>query len=436
MDKLTRRTFVKNTAAGAALSMGVIGTSKTSWAGANDRVRVAVIGIRGRGKSHLKGYLPQKNVEVVTLCDIDESLFEERMVEFFDKHDKKRPKIETDLRRVMEDKDIDAVSIATPNHWHSLASIWACQAGKDVYVEKPISHNFHEGAKLAEAAKKYNRVVQHGTQIRSNPSIQEAIKLLHEGVIGEVYMARGLCYRWRGSIGRRKDCPVPEGVNYDLWQGPAPVAPFNPNRFHYNWHYLWDFGNGDIGNQGVHQMDVARWGLGVDFPSNITSMGNMYLWDDDKEVPNVITSAFDFPNAGEKGKMMTFEVRPWCTNDEKNAKVGVIFYGKKGYMVIDSYSHYKVYLGQKEKKGPENDKSGDHYRNFIDAVRAQDPTMVNAPAEEGHKSSALCHLGLISARLKRTMQFDTEKCQFIGDEEANQMLTRNYRAPYTLPEQV
>ena len=357
MSELTRRKFVKNTAMGATAGLVMLGTSKQSWANANERLRVAQIGIRGQGQGHIRALNAAPNVEVATLCDIDSNLFAPRIKDLFQRADTE-PKTETDIRRVLDDDSIDAVSIATPNHWHSLMSIWACQAGKDVYVEKPLSHNVFEGRKAVEAAEKYKRIVQHGSQIRSNPSIQEAIQHLRDGLLGEVYMARGLCYRWRDSIGKTEDGPVPEGVDYDLWLGPAPERPFNENHFHYNWHYMWDYGNGDIGNQGVHQMDIARWGLDVTLPKTVTSMGNMYIFDDDKEVPNVITSAFDFPDAGERGRMLVFDTRPWCTNDEKGAKVGILFYGSEGYMVIDTYSRYKTFMGRDEEPGPSGDRSG------------------------------------------------------------------------------
>jgi len=432
--EVSRRNFVRGAAMGAAAGAMMVGTSKTSWAGANDKVRVAIIGLRGRGRDHLKGLLGQKNVEVAAVCDIDEKQFGS-YVKQLEKLGGK-PKTYKDMRELFQDKDIDAVTVATPNHWHSLAAIWALQAGKHVYVEKPCSHNVFEGSKLVEAAQKYGKVVQHGSQIRSNPSMQEAIRLLNEGVIGEVYMARGLCYRWRDDIGKKADGPVPEGVDYNMWLGPAPERPFNPNRFHYNWHYMWDYGNGDIGNQGVHQMDVARWGLGVELPTKVSGMGRKLIFDDDKEVPNVITTAYDYPKAGKMGKMLVFEVRPWCTNDEQGAKVGVIFYGDKGYMVIDSYSHYKVYLGEKGTPGPENSQEGDHYGNFIDCIRANDPSKVNAPIREGHLSSALCHLGLISVKLNRDLTYDEAKNEFTGDAEATAMLTRKYRDPFVVPENV
>ncbi len=439
MAELTRRSFLKDTAgitAGAAVGLGVLASSKTAWAGANDRVRVGIIGINGRGKDHLQGFLGQKNVEVAALCDVDERIFEPRMKEFFDKRNLKRPKVETDMRKVFEDKDIDVISIATPNHWHSLAGIWACQAGKDVYVEKPCSHNVFEGRKLVEAARKYDRVVQHGTQIRSSAAIREAMQKLEEGVIGEVYMSRGLCFKRRASIGHKPDSAVPEGVHYDQWLGPAPERAFSENRLHYNWHWHWDYGNGDIGNQGVHQMDLARWGLGVAMPSKVSSMAGMFIFDDDKEVPNTITTAFSYPDAGKKGKMLVFDTRPWMTNDEKGAKIGVTFYGSDGYMVIDSYDHYQTYLGEKEELGPGREEGGDHYGNFLEAVRSRDTKSLHADVEEGHLSSAHCHLGLISAKLGRSFNFDPATEKVVGDEEANALLTRAYRAPYVVPETV
>ncbi len=435
---VSRRTFVAGTGAAtagaAAIGAGVLlGTSKTSWAGANERINVAVAGIRGRGKSHMSAFHGIRGVEITALCDVDERLFEPRIEEYFTKRGKDRPKTYVDYRELLEDETIDAVSLATPNHWHALGGIWACQAGKHAYIEKPCSHNVFEGRQLAEAAKKYGVVVQHGTQIRSNPGIIEAIQQLRGGVIGDVYMARGLCFRMRDSIGKKPDSEAPEGVHYGLFLGPAPSRAFSENRFHYNWHWHWDYGNGDIGNQGVHQMDVCRWGLGVGHPTHITSMGKMVLWDDDKEIPNVIQSSFDYP---EQNKMIVFDTRPWITNDERGAEVGVIFYGSEGYMVIDSYERYRTYLGRDERRGPSRDEGGNHYQNFVDAIRGGDPQMVTAPIEEGHISSSMCHLGLISAKLGRAITLDPDKEQVIGDEEANKLLTRDYREPFVVPEVV
>ncbi|MBI4607028.1 MAG: Gfo/Idh/MocA family oxidoreductase [Planctomycetes bacterium] len=432
MDKITwnRRSFLRTSAA-AAVGLGIVGQSRAF--GANDKIRAAVIGLKGRGGSHIDGFLDQKGVEVAALCDIDEGVLNGRLADV-EKRTGQKPAACADVRKLLEDKSIDVVGIATPNHWHSLASIWAIQAGKDVYVEKPCSHNVWEGRKLVEAARKHQRVVQHGTQIRSHKAIREAIAKLEEGVIGEVYMAKGLCYKWRGSIGRAKEEPAPKGVHYDLWLGPAPVRPFTRNRFHYNWHWHWDYGNGDIGNQGVHQMDVARWGLGVGLPKKAQSMGGHFLFDDDQETPNTQVATFWYP---EEKKMLVFEVRHWITNGENltdggTGAVGNIFYGSEGIMIMPSYSSYKVLLGRKLEPGPSGSSGGDHFANFIEAVRARDPAKLNAEIEEGHKSAVLCHLANVAYRAGRTIEFDpvTETCP--GDKEANALLTREYREPFAI----
>lgn len=435
MSDLSRRSFVK----GAALGVAAMAAAPAARGSANERIRIAVIGIRGRGGDHLEGLLALPDLEVATLCDVDSRLFEPVSKQFFGDKGLPIPKFETDLRKVFEDDSIDAVTIATPNHWHSLAAIWAMQAGKDVYCEKPCSHNMFEGRQLVNAARKYKRICQHGTQIRSSVAIQEGMQKLKEGVIGEVYMARGLCYRWRPTIGHFDVSEPPQGVDYNTWLGPAPLKPFTENRFHYNWHYMWDYGNGDIGNQGVHQMDIARWGLGVQLPTRITSSSGMFIYKDDKEVPNVINTSFEFPDAGPQGKMLVFDTRPYYTNDENGARVGVIFYGSEGYMVIDDYDHYKTYLGnpkndKKFEPGPELRQDGDHFANFLDAVRKQDPGILNAPIEEGHLSAALCHLGLTSARLGRSLTFDPATERYVGDDEANATLAPPYREPFVVPE--
>ena len=423
-----RRSFLK-TSSVAAAALGVVGHSRAF--GANDKIRAAVIGLHGRGESHIDGFLDQKDVEVAALCDIDESVLNGR-VDQVEKRTKQKPAAYTDLRKLFDDKSIDVVGIATPNHWHSLAAIWAMQAGKDVYVEKPCSHNVFEGRKLVEAARHHKKVVQHGTQIRSSTAIREAIQKLEEGVIGELYMAKGLCYKWRNSIGKAKEEPVPGGVHYDTWLGPAPTRAFTRNRFHYNWHWHWDYGNGDIGNQGVHQMDVARWGLGVGLPKKVQSMGGHFLFDDDQETPNTQMSTFSYPD---EKKMIVFEVRHWITNGEdvgKEGAVGNIFYGSEGILIMPSYSSYKVLLGKKLEPGPSGNAGGDHFANFIEAVRSRDTTKLHAEIEEGHKSAAMCHLANVSYRLGRTLEFDpaTETCP--GDKDANALLTREYREPYVV----
>lgn len=432
MKKFSRRDILKTALPGSLAVMSIPTIIPSTAFGANDRLRVAVIGVNGRGKDHISGFMKHENVEVATLCDVDKVVLQERATDFEKKYGKK-VQTEQDLRKVYEDKTIDAVSIATPNHWHALAAIWACQAGKDVYVEKPACHNLYEGRKLVEAATKYNRIVQHGVQLRSSAAIQEAIKHLRDGLIGKVYMARGTVYKWRPDIGNLGPSPVPEGLDWDLWQGPAKAREFSKNYVHYNWHWFWDYGNGDIGNQGVHETDLCMWGLDVGLPEVITSTGGKYLWNDCKETPEVLTSTYQYPK---EGKVIQFEVRPWMTNKEDGIEVGNIFYGDKGYMVINGYNDYKTFLGRNREPGPARNAGGDHYKNFVDAVRAKNKALLNGPIETGHLSASIAHLGNISYRLGRTLKFDPKTETFPGDKEANAMLSRKYRAPYLVPEKV
>jgi predicted dehydrogenase len=399
---------------------------------ANGRIRMAVLGVNGRGKDHIQGFQGLPNAEVAVLCDPDRKVLAERAASFLETYGRK-VETEVDLRRVFDRKDIDAVSIATPNHWHSLAAIWACQAGKDVYVEKPGSHNVWEGRKMVEAAHKYKRIVQHGVQLRSSEALQEAVQLLRKGVIGKVYMARGLVFRWRPSIGKNGPEPVPAHLDYNLWQGPAQERPFSRRWVHYNWHWHWEYGNGDVGNQGTHETDMCLWGLGVGLPSKITGMGGKFLFDDDKETPEVLTTSYVYP--AEK-KMIQFEVRHWCTNQEHGVDVGNIFYGSDGYMLIRHYNAYEVYLGQKREKGPARIAGGNHWANFIKAVNSRKTSDQNGPVETAHMAAALAHLGNISYRLERQLNFDPKTEQFVGDSEANAMLTRKYRSPFVVPEKV
>ncbi len=422
----SRRTFLM--AAGGVVISGLV----PGKVAAGDRIRIAVLGVNGRGKDHIEGLMGLPDAEVVLLCDPDRNVVEGAAKAFESRYNKK---VETaaDLRKVYERKDIDAVSIATPNHWHSLATIWACQAGKDVYVEKPGSHNIWEGRKMVEAAHKYKRIVQHGVQLRSSEAVQEAVQLLRKGVIGKVYMARGLVFRWRPSIGQKPEEPVPSYLDYDIWTGPAQMRPFSRRLVHYNWHWHWDYGNGDVGNQGIHETDMCMWGLDVGLPERITAMGAKFLFDDDKETPEVLTSVYHYPK---EKKIIQFEVRHWCTNEEHGVGVGNIFYGSDGYMLINGYDTYAVYLGQKREKGPSRKAEGDHYANFIKAVRSRKTEDQNGPVETAHLSSALAHLGNISYRLGRQLQFDPATEKFVGDSEADAMLTRNYRKPYVVPDEV
>ncbi|MFO7933194.1 MAG: Gfo/Idh/MocA family oxidoreductase [Bacteroidales bacterium] len=442
----SRRSFVKKTAAFGSAAMIAPTILRGSVFGANDRINAAVLGMNGRGKSHVKSLMAQDNVEVTVLCDPDMNVLEQRQKEFRDTYNREVA-LEQDLRRVMDNRDIDVVTIASPNHWHALSTIWACQAGKDVYVEKPGSHNVWEGRKMVEAAHKYDRIVQHGVQLRSSPAVNEAIQLLRDGYIGRVYMARGLVFRWRGDIGDKGFSPVPEGLDYDLWTGPAPKRPFTRNLVHYNWHWHWDYGNGDVGNQGIHETDLCMWGLDVGLPTKITSMGGKFLWDDCKETPEVLTSVYHYP---EENKIIQFEVRPWCTNTEQGVTVGNIFYGDKGILVVDGYDRYKTYLGQNRepgKSGSDGESSGTeydrgaggtdgHFANFIKAVRNHDRAILTAPVETAHLSSALAHLGNIAYRLDKVLTFDPQSEKFVNDPEADKMLTRNYRPGYVVPARV
>jgi len=447
------RTTMKTTAGLTALSGITFLARPERVFGANDRVRVAVCGLHLRGKDHLAGFSRVPNVHIVALCDVDEDVLNKRRPEVAG-----NPQTFVDVRKLLEDKSIDAISIATPNHWHSLMAIWGCQAGNDVYVEKPCSHYLWEGRQLVRAAEKYNRIVQHGTQIRSAPAAMEAIKRLHDGTIGEVYLARGLCFKWRDTIGRAPSEPVPAGVHYDLWTGPAPLKPFTRNRFHYNWHWIWDTGNGDPGNQGVHQVDVARWGLGVRFPNRVSAMGGHFMFDDDQETPNTVNCAFEFDLPDGKRKLIEFEVRRWMTNNEAGIgrgslvagkkrifghpnTIGNIFYGSNGYLATgdEDACSYETWLGRDEKSGPHNHGRGDHFGNFIDCVRSRKKSDLNAPIEEGHISSALVHLANVSYRLRRALRFDPATEQVIGDDEANDLLRggdRGYRTPFVVPEEV
>ncbi len=407
----------------------------------NDTVRVAVVGCGGRGNSHMGAWTSMPNVQLAALVDVDDS-HSERYVGTLQRQGKQPVKTIRDIRKVLDDKNIDAVSIATPNHWHTLQTIWACQAGKDVYVEKPCSHNIFESRQIVAAARKYNRIVQMGSQSRSSPALQEAVQKMRAGEFGDIYMARGLCFKARNTIGKTPAEAVPPGVDYDMWTGPAPLRPFTKNRFHYNWHWFWDTGNGDLGNQGIHEVDIARWGLGVTHPTKVSAIGGKFMFDDDQETPNTLNCSYEF-NVGGKTKMMEFEVRHWYSNHEAGIggekpgnTIGNTFYGADGYLVIDNYNKYYSYLGKEHKPGPARIEKDNHFENFITAVRDRKRENVKAEIEEGAMSCVLVHLANISYRLGRTLHWDEKTWTVKNDPEANRMLTRNYRAPYIVPAKV
>ena len=411
----------------------------------SDRVNVAVVGVRGRGRDHIREYGTRADSRVAAICDIDDGVAASAAELAAKTQGSAAPKIYKDIRALLENKDVDAISIATCNHWHALAAIWACQAGKDVYVEKPACHNIWEGRRMVEAARKYGRVVQCGMQARSIAHYREAIGLLHAGAIGKLYMAKSLCYKRRRSIGRMPNGPVPPGVDYNLWLGPAPERAFNPNRFHYNWHWFWDTGNGDIGNQGVHEIDLARWGLGkTQLPAKVHSTGGKFVYDDDQETPNTQIATFEYGDA-----WIVSEVRGILTGSEASIGddgngnyIGNIFFGDGGYLSLDS-GGFQLYLGEKRELAlqrkhvePVEWDNQPHIGNFLDAVRSRKADALNCEILEGTRSAALVHLANASYRTGRALAVDHETEGVAGDVEANRYLRRDYRPPFVVPERV
>ena len=437
MERIDRRTFLIQSGKmvlGAAAGLTIL----RSWGQSpNDTIGVAVVGFNGQGKTHIRNFLQIEGVQIVALCDVDERLLPQgaAMVE---QVQGKRPRLYTDLRQLLEDKEVDVIS--TPNHWHALITIWACQAGKDVYVEKPACWSFHEGEKMIEAARKYNRIVQVGHQTRSDSTTRNAVQRAWAGEIGSIYMVRGLCYKPRGPIGFQPDGDPPPWLHWELWQGPAPRQRFNPNYVHYNWHWFWRYGNGDIGNQGVHQMDIARWFLNKRYPIRVHSVGGRYGYKDQGETPNTQIATFEF----EDGSLLVFEVRGLFTNDEQGAKIGNLVYGSLGYM--SSGDGYKPRRSPQDELAPAENLNlpplkgtgePNHYRNFIQAVRNRQRDQLHCEVEEGVISAQLVHLANISYRLGRALRFDPQRKRFIDDREANAMLRRDHYAKgFEVPDRV
>ena len=454
-----RRDFIKKGLIGTGgIAIGGIGFSAKSYGsimGANERITVAVVGIHGQGKGHIGKWCSLKegrNVFLKTICDVDEEFFPER-VDMIQKAIGTKPLTEWDMRKVFDDKEIDAVSFAVPNHWHALGTIWAAQAGKHVYVEKPACHNIFEGRKIIEAARKYNVRVQVGFQNRSDVNVMQAMKFLHDGGIGEVFMAKGSCYKPRDSFGISPDSMPPEKLHYDRWLGPATYRPYNEKKGHYNWHWHWETGNGDTGNQGPHQFDVARWGLNKnDHPVSIYSTGGIYgvtPKECSQETPNTQTSLFTY----EDGKVLEFETRGRYTNGESSLdiKIGNIFYGTEGYLELEGGTWKAFRKREKEpfagsavqtKSAPKDPSfltppgGSEHYANFIDAIRSGKNDDLHCDINEGFYSSALPLLANISYRLKRELNFKGSYEKFANDPEADMMLTRKYRKPYVVPDEV
>jgi len=453
-------------AAAAASAMRV-------W-GANDQINMGIIGLGGRGGSHMNGF--PKLARVAAICDIDQAAREKGSATLV-RNGGDKPKEFEDMRELFANGGVDAVSIATPNHWHALATIWAMKAGKDVYCEKPACHNIHEGLEMVKVARDTKKIVQIGSQHRSTPFKMRGLQALNDGLIGKVYMAKGLCYKRRVTIGKAPDQPKPPaGVNWDIFRGPAQMRPYNENRFKYKWHWFWDTGNGDIGNQGVHEMGIARWGMGDPaWPMTAVSFGGKYVYDDDQETPNTQTAAFDFG-----GRQLVFEVRGLLTGGEGvpvraggrggrgrggpggpqnaqeagvpapavptpnplNIQIGDLFYGTDGW-AVQSDAGFQAYKGESSElimdEHPDRaldggDSTGLHMKNFLDACRSRNPKDLHDPIDNAHLSAGLVHLANISYRVGKKLHIDSNGAspKFTNDSEANKMLTRDYRKPYVV----
>ncbi len=434
MKAIDRREFL-GAAAAAGLSIGLGGRAALARS-ANEKIVVGIMGTsrsnygrtttlknRGRGAQLAMGISALPGVEIAYLCDVDQRHLDTTMAEVAPKQ-ARPPKGVKDFRRILDDKSVDALVIATPDHWHAPAGILACAAGKHVYVEKPCSHNPAEGELLVAAARKHNRVVQHGTQRRSSASHIEAVDALRKGAIGRVLEAR--CYYLfndRPTIGRGKPAPVPEYLDWALWQGPAPEREYRDNYHPYHWHWFWHWGTAEVGNNGVHTLDVARWGLGVEFPVQVSSVGGRLRYDDDQETPDTLTALFKFGN----GTILTWEGRSWGGKSPADVTHQVVFHGDKGTLAI-SGSGYSIFdpAGTEVAKGTSNDGDAVHLQNFLDAVRGS--AKPNAEIEEGFRSTLLSHLGNISFRTGRSIALDPRTRRIVGDKEAEGLWSREYRS--------
>jgi predicted dehydrogenase len=479
MKRLSRRKFLQTSAAAStAFSLFTIAGTKSSGQvrGANDVIRVGVAGINGRGGAHISDLAGREGVQVTYLIDPDRNLHDRRAIDV-EKRGGNRPTTVEDVRTALEDKNLDAISIATTNHWHSLITIWACQAGKDVYVEKPISHNVFEGRQCVEAAKKYNRVVQHGTQNRSDGGKAKMIAAVQSGKYGKLLVSKGYCAKPRWSIGFKEPESPPASLNWDIWLGPAPMQPFHRNLVHYNWHWFWDTGNGDIGNQGVHEIDIARWGIkDGTLPTEVWSLGGRFGYEDQGQTPNTLMSVYKFGDV-----TLLFETRGLVGKDKNwPPKVTNEFYTTDGVIKDGKFFPHKGEPQSLEVDDYDRVASGGAFGSWVNAMRTRKPEDNNCDAEVAHYSAALCHLGNISYRLGkevpfsqqnkalgdnkqvvesfetirenvkaagvnldeskyhlgRVLKFDPKTEQFVGDEEANKLLTRDYRAPYVVPQEV
>ena len=439
---VSRRHFLMGSL-GAVASAGL-----TSWRGAaspNEKVIVGVMGIRGRGAQLAQLFAKRSDVEVAYLADVDSRLFADRAksLEQFGK----KPRCVMDFRRVLDDKDVDAIVMATPDHWHALATIWACQADKDVYVEKPVSHSIWEGRKMVEAARKYQRVVQVGAQNRSAPYVTAAIEHIRSGKLGDVHFVRVFNSKGRGTIGKLPNKPTPDGVDYNMWLGPAKLRPFNENHFHYAWHWFWEYSGGDIINDGVHQIDMARWVAGVNYPKSVSSTGGIHFFNDDQETPDTHVVNWDFDKI-----TMSFEQALWAPYMRKTPMelrdrdvlpnwtyngTRVELYGTKQHLVLGRHGDgWQVFdaEGKSVTQSYGRQANDEHIANFVDCIRSR--KLPNGDVEEVHLSTLLCHYGNISYRLGRKLKIDPKTEGFVDDAEASRLVKRQYRQPWVVPENV
>jgi predicted dehydrogenase len=422
---MNRRIFI-----GAAA--GAIAATRSRAVAASDQVNVALIGVGGRGRALIGDFSKAAGANIRYLCDVDQASLEKAMA-VIQKFNLPKPQTTNDMRRVLEDKTVDAVSISTPDHWHAPAAILACDAGKDVYVEKPPSHNLREGRLIIDAAHRNNRIVQVGTQSRSRPSTIRAMEYIKSGKIGKVYMAKAWNIQLRDDIGHQDDAPVPPGVDYETWLGPAPYIPFNPNRFHYKWHWHWHFGTGDAGNDGSHQIDMARWALGAGYPKSVSGWARKVFFNDDQQTPDSMNITFDYGD-----KAMVWEMRIWNPYGMDEMENGVAVYGTEGMVHIGRYNRkwgFKVF--DKAGKMVLHDDTMDpelHQRNFVESVRSRQPP--SADIAIGHMTAVHVHLANIVARTGRNLRFDQESETVLADAEANTYVKRAYRTHWATPKMV
>jgi predicted dehydrogenase len=423
MQKLTRRDFVKGTvAAGVTLAVPF-----SRVRGANDEVRLAAVGFNDRGEKLIGQFLNAQGVRIVALCDVDDHVIT-REVDKFKKRNE-QVTVYTDYRKMMEDESIDAVCIATPDHHHVPAAALAVIAGKDVYLEKPAGHTITEGRLLVKLARKYKRIVQHGTQSRSSEGVKEALELVRSGKLGKCRMAKAIDSQRREKISHFDDEPAPSNVHYDLWLGPAPQRPFNRNRFHYNWHWWWDYGAGDIANDGVHEIDIGRWGLGVELPKAVCCSGRQLWYDDDHETPDTQTATFEYDDC-----YLVYEMRLWAPYRHEGVENGVIFYCDDGWVAIGRKAWEAYSADGRKVAGGSREWNAAHVENFLKAVRSRNADDLTADVKVGHYSAALAHMANIAMRVGRRLHFDSAAERFVGDAEANRYLTKEYRNGWELPQ--